>query len=98
MSAGSPVGVVDDIGAANVPSFGMCRSLLNPQVAAATAAAEGVLTEQPCRPVLSPWTSQSGQRVTIGAETALDSSCQCLCAWQGQVTVADPGQDAASIQ
>ena len=51
----TPAGVVTDVGAASVPPFGLCTSMANPQVAAATAAAQNVLTPQPCQPVLSPW-------------------------------------------
>lgn len=96
-SAGSPVGVVTDITAANVPPFGMCMSLSNPQVASATAAAH-VLTPQPCLPVLvSPWTPGSAQ-VTISEISALDDACQCTCAWAGVVTVSSAGQIAVSDQ
>jgi len=40
---------------AEVMPFGMCMSLANPAVAAATAAALGVLTPMPCTPVTSVW-------------------------------------------
>ena len=93
--AGRPAGVVTDIAPANVPPFGNCQSLSNPQVAAATAAA-GVLSPQPCQPVLSPW-SPGSARVAIGETAALDDSSQCTCAWGGAVTVSDPGQAAVSL-
>ncbi len=97
-SAGSPVGVVTDVTAANVPPFGMCVSLANPQVASATAAADGVLTPQPCLPVLvSPWAPGSA-RVTISEVSALDDASQCTCAWAGAVTVSSAGQIAVSDQ
>ena len=97
VSAGSPAGVVTDTDAANVPPFGMCLSPSNPQVAAATAAACGLFTPQPCQPVLSPW-SPGSARVTIGGISALDDSSQCTCTWGGVVTVTDAGQTGASLQ
>ena len=97
VSAGSPAGVVTDVAAANVPPFGMCTSLSNPQVASATAAAQNVLTPQPCQPVLSPWSPGSAQ-VTIGEVNALDDSSQCNCTWGGVVTVSDAGQASVSDQ
>jgi hypothetical protein len=97
VSAGSPAGVVTDVGSANVPPFGMCMSLSNPQVASATAAAGGTLSPQPCQPVLSPWSPGSAQ-VTIGEVSALDDSSQCNCTWGGVVTMSDAGQTAVSVQ
>jgi Domain of unknown function (DUF4280) len=97
VSAGGPAGLVTDVGPGNVPPFGLCMSLANPQVASATAAASNVLAPQPCQPVLSPWTPGSA-RVTIGDVAALDDSSQCSCAWGGVVTVSAAGQTAASIE
>jgi Domain of unknown function (DUF4280) len=96
-SAGSPAGVVTDVAAANVPPFGLCMSLSNPQVASATAAALNVLSPQPCQPVLSPWTPGSA-KIMIGQVAALDDSSQCTCTWGGAVTVSAAGQTAASGQ
>ena len=44
--------LVTDHGAQSVLPFGMCSAPTNPQVAAATAAANGVLTPQPCVPAV----------------------------------------------
>ena len=97
VSAGSPAGAVADIAASNIPPFGMCMSLSNPQVAEATAAEQGKLAPQPCQPVLSTW-SPGSARVTIGEIGALDDSSQCTCTWGGVVTVTAAGQTAASLQ
>src|ERR1700733_6212356 len=72
-SAGSPAGVVTDVAAGNVPAFGSCPSLNNPQVAQATAAANGILPPQPCQPVLSPW-SPGSAHLMVGDVAALDAA------------------------
>lgn len=97
VSATTAVGVITDTAAANVPPFGLCQSPANPQVAAATAAAAGTLTPQPCQPVLAPWTPGSA-KVSVGGVPALDDASQCTCAWAGTINVSDPGQTATSVQ
>jgi hypothetical protein len=86
------MGAVTDIGAASIPTFGMCMSMSNPQVASATSAAQGVLTPQPCIPVVvSPW-SPGSSAVTLAGVGALDDSSQCSCTWGGSITVTFAGQ------
>jgi hypothetical protein len=76
----------------NVPPFGMCQSIANPAVAAATAAALGVLTPMPCLPVpVGPWVPGS-PTVLIGGTPALDSNSKLICSWGGVVSITSPGQ------
>jgi len=51
MSCSQPVATIMDFKPfANIPGFGACMSPMNPHVIAATAAAMGVFTPQPCIP------------------------------------------------
>src|SRR5258707_1323435 len=84
--------IMDFVPMTNIGSFGMCLSLANPQVAAATSAAMGVLTPQPCIPVTtSPW-APGGVGVMIGGQPVLDNISTCMCTWAGVITVVSPGQ------
>src|SRR5438552_18383899 len=92
--AGGPLAatIMDNAPIVNIPPFGMCNSPSNPTVAAATAAALGVLTPMPCVPVTSaPWVPGS-PTVLIGGQPGLSNASQCLCAYGGVVTVMLPGQ------
>ena len=89
--------IMDHIPMVNIPTFGMCQSPANPQVAAATAAALGVLTPQPCIPVTSsPW-APGATKVTIKGNPALTDSCQCMCNWAGSISITNPGQTKVQV-
>lgn len=91
-AGGLPTATIKDNKLPNIATFGMCITLSNPQVAAATSAAMGVLTPMPCVPVIpAPWVPGSA-KVTIGGVPALTASSQCMCMWGGVVTVSTPGQ------
>jgi hypothetical protein len=83
--------VMDFLPSVNIAPFGMCTTQANPQVASATAAAQGVLTPVPCMPVVTgPW-SPGSAIVTIQEKKALTADSTCNCAWTGVIEVADPG-------
>jgi len=84
--------IMDNKPMVNIAPFGMCTSIANPAVAAATAAASGVLTPQPCIPVTpSPWVP-GAPTVLVSNMPALDNSSKLLCQWAGMIQVAVPGQ------
>ncbi|SRR5579883_3055104 len=95
---GTPAATINDsVPLANIPPFGMCISVANPSVAAATAAALGVLVPMPCIPVVTaPWAPGS-PFVLINEIPALDNTSQCVCAWGGIITVTSPGQVEVSV-
>lgn len=84
--------IMDHIPMTNVMPFGMCTSVANPTVAAATAAALGVLTPMPCVPAtVAPWVPGKPM-VMVGKMPALDSTSKCLCTWGGVIQITVPGQ------
>ncbi|MFN2505993.1 MAG: DUF4280 domain-containing protein [Acidimicrobiales bacterium] len=91
--AGPPVAsILDIIPFVNVMPFAMCTSLANPAVAAATAAALGVLTPMPCTPVIpAPWKPGS-PTVLVGGKPVLTNTSNCQCAFGGLITIVAPGQ------
>ena len=84
LACGLPAATVMDN---KLPPFGMCSSLANPAVSSATAAAGGVLTPQPCSPVLTaPWMPGS-LTVQIGGKSALNNTSKLMCAYGGVISV-----------
>ncbi|MCQ1530477.1 DUF4280 domain-containing protein [Lutispora thermophila] len=89
---GPVANIMDNKPMVNVLPFGMCQSLANPTVAAATAAALGVLTPMPCIPVTTaPWTPGS-PTVLIDGMPALNNTSKLMCVWGGVIQIIDAGQ------
>jgi hypothetical protein len=71
--------------------------MANPEVAAATTTALGVLTPMPCIPAtVTPWAPGS-PTVTIANMPALNNSCTLNCMWGGVITIEDPGQNQVQL-
>ncbi|MGZ4953765.1 MAG: DUF4280 domain-containing protein [Methylobacter sp.] len=84
--------IVDEIPLLNILPFGVCSSIANPMVAAATAAALGVLTPMPCIPMtVAPWVA-GAPTVLIGNMPALSSDSKLMCCWAGVISISFAGQ------
>ena len=89
--------ITDHIAMVNIMPFGMCTSIANPAVAAATSAALGVLTPQPCIPAtMTPWVPGAITDL-LDSQPALDNVSICMCNWAGVITVTNPGQPTTQI-
>jgi hypothetical protein len=89
--------IMDNIPNTNILPFAMCMSLANPAVAAATAAALGVLTPQPCVPVTpAPWVPGS-PTVMIKNMPALNNSSKLMCTWAGVISINLAGQFTVNV-
>ena len=83
--------IMDYIPLKNILPFGMCSSIANPQVAAATAAALGVLTPMPCIPaVTAPWLP-GASAVLVANKPALNAGSKTICMWGGVIQITNPG-------
>jgi len=81
----------------NIPSFGMCNSLMNPEVDAATTAAMGELVPMPCVPVVpAPWAPGS-PTVLVEGVPALNQSSKCECMWEGVIQILAAGQEGTQV-
>jgi hypothetical protein len=77
---------------ANIAPFGLCGSLANPEVAAATAAHHGKLTKRPCKPVtMNPWINGKDD-VLLDKDPALLNVSTLRCKWRGTIKITDCGQ------
>lgn len=91
MGEGPPAAnIMDHFSLVNIMPFGVCSSPANPAVAAATAAASGVLTPMPCVPAtMSPW-MPGAPTVLLGNQPSLDNVSKCMCNWGGVVSIVNP--------
>ncbi|WP_440092225.1 DUF4280 domain-containing protein [Pseudomonas syringae] len=94
LTSGMPAAtIMDYIPLVNVSTFGMCMSIANPMVAAATAAALGVLTPMPCIPATAtPWIPGGAPTLLLGNMPAIDANSTLMCNWAGVIKIAMPGQ------
>lgn len=98
LTSNMPAGVItDNVPMLNILPFGMCNSIANPMVAAATAAAMGALTPMPCIPATAaPW-APGVPTVLISSIPALDNTCKLMCNWGGVISFTMPGQTTHQI-
>jgi hypothetical protein len=98
LAEGKPVATIQDFAPnVNISGCGMCSSLGNPTVAAATAAALGVLTPQPCIPAIAgPWIATQAKCLASG-KPCLANDSTAICSYGGSLTIIDAGQKTMVI-
>jgi hypothetical protein len=89
--------IMDPVPMVNIMPFGVCMSIANPAVAAATAAALGVLTPMPCIPATpAPWVA-GAPNVLLGNFPTLDNVSQLMCMWAGVITFINAGEQTVMV-
>lgn len=90
--------IMDNKPFVNILPFVMCSTPANPTVAAATAAALGVLTPMPCIPcTVAPWAPGS-PTVMVGNMPALTAQSVLMCMWGGVIRISFPGQVVTMVR
>jgi hypothetical protein len=83
--------------ALNIRPFGMCSSMGNPAVQAATEQNKGVLTPQPCTPnVTSEWSGAT--IVTIRKKPAIFVGSSTSCKFGGSIEIKDAVQKIVTVK
>lgn len=89
--------IMDHVPMVNIMPFGVCTSVANPTVAAATAAALGVLTPMPCIPnTPAPWVP-GGPTVLLDNMPTLDDQSKLMCIWGGVIQFVTPGEFTVQV-
>lgn len=97
MTGAPDASVMDNKPMVNVMPFGMCTSLANPAVAAATAAALGVLVPMPCIPMTAaPWLP-GAPTVLLRNMPALNNASKLMCTAGGVIEICMPGQMTVAV-
>jgi len=97
LTATPDANIMDNKPMVNIMPFGMCTSLANPTVAAATAAALGVLTPMPCIPnTPAPWVT-GAPTVLLGNFPTLDNVSKLMCIWAGVIQFTTPGEFTVDV-
>lgn len=92
MSPASLATIEDNAAMKNVMPFGLCKSMSNPTVASATAAALGTLTPQPCTPMITKLWMPGSDKVFFGGKPALTSDSKLSCMYGGVISIVNAGQ------
>ena len=97
MTSMADANIMDNKPMVNIMPFGMCTSLANPSVAAATAAALGVLVPMPCIPLTTaPWVPGS-PTILLGGLPALNDASKLMCMSGGVIEITMPGQTTVML-
>ena len=90
--------IMDNKPMVNILPFGMCQSMANPMVAAASAAAMGALVPMPCIPMTTaPWVPGS-PTVLLAKMPTLNNSSKLMCMWGGIIGINVAGQFTVSVK